>query len=389
MFRCITEISFEQQGGNGRNLSFFFDFVTEFEATDTWVDLTNQCKITFPKNVYVKNRQGQLISLAGTNPDVQVNTLFHKGDKVTVKMGYYSYDRDGNESREVATVFTGFISYVTSKKPIVLECEDNMWLLKQTPCTPKLLGKNESIESYLRTQLQGTGFTVNATTQTSVGALQIGNESVAELLQRLRKEYHLEAYFRGSELRLGSQVYLESDNVGKPTYEFIFQQNIISDELQFKRIDDVVLSAVCHTMITKTGAANKKGKTKTKQERLSILIYMDKKSGQFKYIEKKQGVDFPANLEGERRTLFFPNITSAKDLFELGKKELVKYYYEGFRGKFTTFGIPYVRQGDNIIIRDRLLPDRNGKYKVRGVTYKGGVNGHRQEIILDYKLQGV
>lgn len=388
MFRCITEISFEQQG-SGRNLAFTFNFVTEFEASDTWVDLTNQCKIKFPKNIYIKNKQGQLISLGGTNPDVQVNTLFHKGDKVTVAMGYYVYDTSGNETKEVATVFTGFISYVTSKKPIVLECEDNMWLLKQIPCTPKVLAKTDSIEDYLRTQLQGTGFTVNATTQTSVGQLRIENETVAQLLQRLRKDYHLEAYFRGGELRLGSQVYLESDNVGKPTYEFIFQQNIVSDELEFKRIDDIILSAVCNSMVTKTGAANKKGKSKTKQERLSILIYMDKQTKEFKYIEKKEGVDFPANNEGERRTLFFPNISTAKELFDLGKKELVKYYYEGFRGKFTTFGIPYVRQGDNIIIRDRLMPDRDGKYKVRGVVYKGGINGHRQEIILDYKLQGV
>jgi len=282
-------------------------------------------------------------------------------------------------------VFQGYISKVTSKKPIVLECEDNMWLLKQIPCTPKSLSKNDSIEDYLRTQLKGTSFTVNAVTSTSVGALIINNETVAELLSRLRKEFHLEAYFRGSELRIGSQVYLESDNVGKTVWEFIFQQNIISDDLEFKRIDDIILSAVCHSMNTKDGSTNKQGKTKTKQERLSVLVYI--KGGKFQYIEKKEGVEFPANEEGERRTLFFPNITSAKELADKGIDELKKYYYQGFRGKFTTFGIPYVNQGDNIIIRDRLMPDRDGKYKVRGVNYSGGINGHRQEIILDYKLQ--
>ena len=37
-------------------------------------------------------------------------------------------------------------------------------------------------------------------------------------------------------------------------------------------------------------------------------------------------------------------------------------------------------------LRDNILPERNGKYKVKGVQYSGGVGGHRQEIILDYKI---
>ena len=384
MFRCITEIEFQQKGA-GRNLAFSFDFVHEFEATNTWVDLTNQCKITFPKNVYVKSKTGELISLGGTNPNVQVNSLFHRGDYLTVSMGYYRYDKQGNETKEISTVFEGYISKVTSKKPIVLECEDNMWLLKQIPCAPKSLKASESLEDYLKQQLQGTNLTVNQTTKTSVGALLIQNETVAQLLARLRKDFHLEAYFRGSELRIGSRVYLDEDTNGKTVWNFIFQQNIISDELEFKRKDDVKLSAVCNSINTKYEGTNKKGKTKTKSERLSVLVYPDAK-GNFQYIEKKEGVDFPANEEGERRTLFFPNVTTAKELYDLGMAELNKYYYTGFRGKFTTFGIPYVNVGDNVYIKDNLMPDRNGKYKVRGVKYSGGINGHRQEIMLDYKL---
>jgi hypothetical protein len=42
--------------------------------------------------------------------------------------------------------------------------------------------------------------------------------------------------------------------------------------------------------------------------------------------------------------------------------------------------------GDNVILNDPILPERNGKYKVKGVNYSGGKDGHRQEIILDYKM---
>jgi hypothetical protein len=101
---------------------------------------------------------------------------------------------------------------------------------------------------------------------------------------------------------------------------------------------------------------------------------------------KQKGVDFPANEEGERRTLFFNNITDAQQLANNGANELSKYYYTGFKGKFTTFAIPYVKMGDNVQLTDNLMPDRNGLYRVRGVTYNGGTNGHRQIIELDYKI---
>ena len=61
--------------------------------------------------------------------------------------------------------------------------------------------------------------------------------------------------------------------------------------------------------------------------------------------------------------------------------KLDQYHYEGFRGSFTTFGIPYVRLGDNIDILDAVLPERNGRYKClfalcHGITsYLTGLSG--------------
>ena len=114
-----------------------------------------------------------------------------------------------------------------------------------------------------------------------------------------------------------------------------------------------------------------------------VLVYPDQ-NGNYLYNVKKQNVDFPANDEGDRRKIFINDATSAFDLATRGAQEMNKYYYSGFRGKFTTFAIPYVKFGDYVRITDRLMPDRNGTYVVRGVTYKGGVSGHRQEITLDY-----
>ena len=56
------------------------------------------------------------------------------------------------------------------------------------------------------------------------------------------------------------------------------------------------------------------------------------------------------------------------------------------KGKFKTFGLPFVKHGDYVDIIDPVLPERNGRYVVKGVGYEGGINGLRQEIELDYLI---
>jgi hypothetical protein len=167
----------------------------------------------------------------------------------------------------------------------------------------------------------------------------------------------------------------------------VFQQNIISDELEFQFKEDLKLSAVVNSLNTVNSSdTNQQGQTKTQKGRVSVLVYPDPGGDGFVYDVKQNGVEFPSNEEGERRTLFFNGITDPQVLADNGAHELNKYYYSGFKGRFTTFAIPYVKMGDNVMITDNLMPDRNGLYRVRGVTYIGGVNGHRQIIELDYYI---
>ena len=390
MLRCVTNIVFAQQGAK-RSQVFIFDFVSTFEASDTWVDLTNSAKIVMPKNVYVRDRYNRLVSLGGVNKNIggfdNGDPVFLKGDLVTINFGYYVYDKNKVEKLVMPTepVFRGFVTEVSSKKPMEIKCEDNMWKLKQISAPNKLFPqKDYTWEQILAELLTGTPFSVNALTSTRIGDFRTQNETICQVLERVRKDYHLEAYFRGNELRCGSKIYIESEAID---HTFTFQQNVISDDLTYKRKDDIVLSAVCYSVnkneLTET---TKSGKTKTKQERTEILVYWDRVNSVFKYQAKKKGEEYPKNVDGERRTLYFWDIKNEKDLFDKGVDELKKFYYTGFKGKFTTFGIPIVKQGDNVILSDLLLPERNGKYKVKGVDYSGGTGGHRQTIILDYKI---
>lgn len=395
MYRCITNISITQKPSDTyptRTGSLFFDFVHLFESSDSWRDLTNKGKLTLPKNLYYKDKSGRMQPLHGENINVGgfgLVPLFLRGDSVTIEAGYKYYNKTGREVLDTEIMFTGYISKVNSKIPIELELEDSMWLLKQTPAPTKTFSQSDTLETILQilidavNRVHGTSFTRYAITNTTFGEFQMGNETVAQVLQRLQKQYGFEFYFRGEQLRGGILIYIEDE---AQEQQFSFQQNIISDELEYRRKDDIVLSVVAHNTITEeTGETCKDGTRKTKRRRLSVLVTIKNGRRQPDF-EITTGQAPPENLEGERTTFFDP---SAKTLTELGNNaynHLIKYYYDGYRGSFTTFGIPFVRQGDNARVSDNILPERNGLYKIKQVEYSGGVDGLRQKISLDYRI---
>jgi hypothetical protein len=243
------------------------------------------------------------------------------------------------------------------------------------------------MESMVQEMITNAGltFTVNALADTSVGDETVQNETIAQFLARMQKKYHFEAYFRGTELRVGSFVYIEQDAIDDGQKVFKFEQNIISDELSYMRKDDLVLSAVAtNTIEEQTGAVTKTGAPKTKHTKLQVLVTFANGSATPNVFIASPGNPIPKNEGGERRTFHFLGATTTAQLVTLATNELQKYYYDGYRGKFTTFGLPFVRQGDNVDLYSLVLPEKNGRYKVKEVKYKAPIAGLRQTIELDF-----
>jgi hypothetical protein len=396
MLQVVTNISITQQG-EGRNKQLFFDFVNEWEANDSWEDFTNQAKITLPKNLYYVDKLTNKVEKIDNIGGVNGGATFMRGDKVQIISGYKYYK--GQELFEdTSVIFEGYISLVSSKKPFEIHCEDNMYRLKQIPVKqPKLGGKQNlysgkyyTVEKMLAEMLQGTELTVNQTTQTNIGDIVIdSNYTVMQVLQNLRKDAHLESFFRGNELTVGYKVYdpqLAAQREAKGKKIFVFQNNIVEDSLDYQNKKDIILSAVGYSankVTVSTGKKTKDGQDKTKDERLEVLVYADK-SGNLIGVKEKP---FPEAKEGERRTFYFNNVTSKDVLIENVKDKLALYYYTGFKGSFTTFGTPFVEQGDYIYIIDEVLPERNGKYIAKSVKYTGGTGGLRQEITIAYLVK--
>lgn len=380
MLRVSNIIVFTQQG-TGRTLEITFDFCNAFSIESTWEDLTQTATVTLPRKIRGKNQHGADFSLyskdfnvGGFNNDTP---LILKGDRVQIYAGY----RQGSEN-STSLWFDGFVSDISTGKPFEIKCEDYMWKLKQTPVTNKSW-KGYTATRMLQEMLQGTEVTLNATANIGikydVGYFVTQNNTVADVLARLKKDANLYSYLRGTELRVGYPLYIESEAV---THTFTFQKDIIDSDFDYKRKEDIKLSAIAKTITTEQTGTTKDGKAKTKQKRTQILVYY--KNGEFTTQEITDGTT-PINDEGERRTFnYFPN--TPKDVMIADAKErLKKYYYTGLRGTFVTFGHPYVKHGDNVSLVNPVLAEYNGTYKVKKVTYTGGMNGLRQEILLDFK----
>jgi hypothetical protein len=391
LFNCVTKIEFQQRGA-GRNLRLTYNFVNSFECTDSWENMTNTAKITLPKNVKAIDQDGKPYELGDLNKNIggfTDNPLFLKGDRVTITCGYAGYPLN--------KVFEGYITGISSKKPFIVECENNMWILKQTPVANKVWpAKQYTMESMVAEMLKTANlpYTVNIITRSkavyNVGDFRTQNETISQVLERFKSLVNASAYFRGSELRIGTFQYLEQDAVDDGEKVFMFQRNIISDELTYMRKDDVAMSAVAYSVTddtVATGAKTKDGHSKTKQQRLEVLVYAEK--GVFKSKVRKDGDgEFPTSTNEDRKTFYYYN-KPVNELIADATETLKRYYYTGFKGKFTTFAVPFVKMGDNVKIIDRQLPERNGMYKVKSLKYTGGIQGLRQEIQLEYLITGV
>jgi len=376
-----------------RTKIFFFDFCNSWEINDGWENMTTGGKIVFPKNMSVVDMETKTtMSFFGKNKNIagfNGAPLLMRGDKVKVEAYYIYWDDNLNEKQtEKRIVFDGYITKINAKIPVEIEVEDSMFLLKQLPMTNGAYGSGVSLETILTNALIGTGLTVNQLTTTKLtwdnSLLMVENMTVAQFLEKLRKDAFLHCYFKGTELRVGSIVYIEAE---AKTKTFQFQENIISSDLTFVRKDDIVLSAVASNHIEElTGKTTKDGHAKTRNSRIEVLVWFDR-SGKFQSKEVKKGDKPDPNVDGERKTFHFLEAKTTADLISLAKTSLQKYYYTGFKGSFTTFGTPAVDFGDNAEIINDLLPEQNGTYKIKAVNISSGTNGFRQKIELDYKIK--
>ncbi len=334
MKRLVSQI----QIGN-----FTFDYVTDVLIDTSWDTFTDTAVITLP-NKFLKD-----------NKDIVVgdNNVFKRGDRVLIGLGYFPLLKER---------FRGYVSRIKPDGPLVIECEDRMWILKQKNLKSKAF-RSATIKDVVDYAAAGEDIDYDDPTAI-IGDFEIDNKNFinsVEVFNVLKRRFGYKIYYLGDRLQVrGLNSVLALDN---PIHALDFQNNIIQSNLDYQREDDINIVIKAESI----GSDNKR-----------IILFGFKEDGKTIVRELQK--------EGERRSLKMYNVSKA-DL----KKEIIRvidnYIYEGYSGQFVTFIEPYVLHGDRMELIDDKHTEREGRYLIKSNQIRFGVStGGRQTITLQNRI---
>lgn len=302
-----------------------FDFVNEIEIAKSRKTLTDTAKVTIARKLSVFRNDTNGVP-------VDIKQIIKEGSKIEISLGY-----DG----DLRTEFTGYIARVGAKVPLVIECEDQMWQLKQNSFTKAW--KKVSLSEVISFIYDGPVKVANI----ELGGLVIKQQSTAQVLEALKK-FGMQSYFENGILI----VDFAGSFTGIRTEVFYdFQKNIIDNDLVYARKEDI-----------------------------KIKVRAVSKFHNGKKVELVVG-----DPTGEEHTLHYVNVDK-KDLEKIVKAEIDKLKYNGYKNGFTSFGLPYSEPGNIAVLSDPEYPEHDGAYLIEAVNTTFGMNGFRRKVSLERKL---
>lgn len=312
-----------------------FDYTTDIEIESTWDMLTDTATMKIPRKFrFIKDGEVVENVISGDDP------LFKRGDACSFVIGY---------GEETAQRFEGYLTEISPRNPLEFSFQDAMYLLKQKTIS-KYSKKNVTLTSLLTDIMGDTPFEV--TQEFTIGKYVIKSATVAKVLEHLKKNYGVTSYFRDGTLYSGVAYRLKNIDELK-IISIDMEQFVIDDSgLSYQRDDDQLIKVK------------------------AISIYPDN--------TRKEVV--VGDSEGGEITQYFYDVSEA-DLTKYANEQLEKRKFTGFTGSFVTFVNPIVRHGDAVKLISTKRPDAQGIYLVKKVTTTSGIDGGRQIIELDIKVE--
>lgn len=307
-------------GNERRKESLVLRKINEVEIESSWRTLTDTARITIPRNVSFFN-----------NSDLK--EIIKRGDEVRIQLGY---------DEVLITEFTGYISQVSANIPVEIQCQDEMFKIKQIPVNysspdinlQKLL--NELIPGYEIDALEGC----------ELGKVRFSKTTVGEVLEKLQQDMKLYTYVEpGTKRIVSGKIY--ADNSDDKAFLFDLERNVVSNDLSYRNKEDIRVKV--------------NGTAITSGEKMEFS-FGDEDAD--KNIDWQFLVKTKTDLEAQ-----------VKRMYEANK-------VDGFEGSFTVFGIPAVTHGRKAKLSSSLYPDRQGTYYIEGVNKTFGTGGYRQQIKL-------
>lgn len=282
-----------------------FTTISSFKVESSWQVLTDTADIVLSKKLFFDEKG-------------KVFELVKAGDPIKLRAGY------GGEFLEE---FKGYVSEILDDMPVVLKCEDNMYVLKRTSVNKSY--SSVKLEKLLK-DIVPADFTIDAM-DIELGSLFLSRTTVSQVLQMLKDDYGIYSYFVGDTL-ISGKIYLDNPHSDIVKYEFT--QNVISNDLKYRRKDDILLKV---TMTSYLSDGTK----------IKVTV---------------------GDPEGQEQRLVCSNISSESEIKKLAEKQLERLKIDGYSGGLVSYGIPFVRHGYTASLTNHEYPERAGDYYVDSVT---------------------
>jgi len=315
MFRITHNI----QSGNYR-----FPQVNGIVVERSMENLTSTCTITLPRNVKYQGNE--------------VSKLIKKGDPVIVEAGY---DDQNN------LLFSGYVRQIVTGTPLRIECEDEMYRLKQITVSTEhfpSLQLSALLSKYLPADIS------NQTQDVSLGEFRISNNpNLAKVLDYIKENYGLRFFFKDKTL-YGVLPSAALSQQGK-TVNLDFKQNIKEDRITYLEDDEVKIIVKVKTVLPNNQKLEVQEPEKATDGQVHTFLALDKKT--------------------------------EKELRDYAKNLLVTFKPGNLTGNVKTWGEPFVEPGDFVKLIDADNSERNNKLcQVQKVVYSLMQPHLTQEIII-------
>jgi hypothetical protein len=301
--------------------------------------LANNAKIELPREFRnAVDEVGKSINIAGKS----ILDFMKRGNAVKIEFGY-----DGDLQKE----FEGYITRIGAEMPLLLECEDEMFLLKKAPRITKFIKSGKLID-ILKAVLPAK-YTIECNGDYSIGKWLIEDATPYNVLEELREKAGIRAYFKNpTTLCVGMVVDFKAETVHK----FNFSENVRrGSNLKFEQKESKPMF-----LTVESKQANGK----------SLAVSIGEKGGDEKTIK------------------LWPNMSKA-ELQVWANKQQQSVSYSGFEGTLDSWCYPRTKPGDAAQLHRPFYKDRHqdDRYFIESVSIDvNGSDGIKRTNNLSYKL---
>lgn len=409
-----------------------FTYVKNVDISSSYKSLTDTATIVMPQKVYTDTKGfDQNLFANASGEEKSIYDFFKLENFIEIFLGY-----DG----DYKPAFRGYITGVQTDIHAVITCEDAMYAFKKVKAVKdddvqdkkdilNIVATNPTtnVESFnpktffeKRIKELKLPFKVNALDE-ELGNIMINrNQSLAQVFEML-KDKGIYTYFKTENLapvltitnnpqqhttaELASFIdrnFIKSPLAGALVKKLI-NQGLSLLSAQFNKIAQSVSEGFLgkvrfrfryNIIEDKLVAVNETTKnTRTRVEKYfknsntPIYIELGDPNGQLikTHVLHNDNDDLPTDAATFKKA----TTQAAAELYQYAALRAMQSKPSGFEGYFLTFGEPFVRPTDKVILENAKDKEKNGTFQVEKVERSYGENGYRQKIYIGRRVETV